>query len=76
MGWLVLQARFMPRVLGWMLLVGGAGYMLSAYVGFLFAGSDGATSALIIPATIGEFWMIGYLLTRGVRSAALPALSG
>jgi hypothetical protein len=25
---------------------------------------------VVVPATIGEFWMIGYLLVRGVKVAA------
>ena len=28
--------------------------------------------ALIVPATIGELWMVAYLLIRGVRRTHLP----
>jgi hypothetical protein len=28
---------------------------------------------LALPASVGELWMVGYLLVRGVRSAARSA---
>ena len=53
-------------------MVGGVGYILSALVGY---GITDAPSwlyeGLTIPASIGEFWMIGYLLVVGIRSAEL-----
>lgn len=73
MGWCVLASRWMPRLLGWMLVVGGPGYVLNAFVTSLAAGNSGAGDAglvsglLVLPATVGEFWMIGYLLSKGVR---------
>ncbi len=69
MGWLAWKSRWMPRALGWVLLAGGVGYVLSAFVGYLFAGSgaDAVAEALTLPADVGEFWMIGYLLLRGVN---------
>lgn len=67
MGWCVLRSGWMPRALGWVLVVGGVGYVLSA-LGSVVAPSAGlVVGLLVIPATIGEFWMIGYLLTKGVR---------
>ncbi len=68
MGWLVLRSGFASRVLGWLLIVGGVGYIISTYLDFLFAVGDTVATALIVPATIGEFWMIGHLLSKGVRS--------
>lgn len=67
MGYLVLKSATMPRALGWILVTGGVCYVLSAYVGFLFADSGGVEDALALPATVGEFWIIGYLLIRGMR---------
>lgn len=31
MGWLVLRSRFMPRLLGWVLIAGGIGYAVNTY---------------------------------------------
>jgi hypothetical protein len=73
MGWCVLRSGWMPRPLGWILVAGGIGYMLSPFAGYL-AGNTVVADALAFPASVGEFWMIGYLLIRGVRrSASEPA---
>jgi hypothetical protein len=69
MGWCVLRSGWMPRPLGWILVAGGIGYMLSPFVGYL-AGNTAIADALAVPASVGEFWMIGYLLIRGVRRPA------
>jgi hypothetical protein len=66
MGHLVVRSKRMPMWLGRILIVGGVGYIAStflSYAGFHFAWM----SMVTIPATIGEFWMIGYLLTFGIR---------
>ena len=67
MGWLVLHSGWMPRLLGYILIAGGVGYVLSTFLGYLIT-SAGA-EALVYLATVGEFWMIGYLLVVGVRRA-------
>jgi hypothetical protein len=35
---------------------------------------DSVGLALTVLATVGEFWMIGYLLIRGVRSHVAPPI--
>ncbi|HEX6356090.1 DUF4386 domain-containing protein [Actinophytocola sp.] len=71
MGWCVLRSGWMPRVLGWILVVGGAGYVLSAFIRYLAPDAQVVAEALAYPASVGEFWMVGYLLFRGVRRRAL-----
>lgn len=66
MGYIIVQSQRMPVWLGRVLILGGAGYIASAflnYASFKFPGID----ILTIPATVGEFWMIGYLLLFGIR---------
>jgi hypothetical protein len=70
MGWCVLRSGWMPRVLGWILVGGGVGYVLSAFLRYLAPDAQFVTEALAYPASIGEFWMVGYLLVRGVRRQA------
>ena len=65
MGWCVLQTPSMPRALGWVLVVGGVGYLLSAFVRYLVPDAGALVDLAAIPATIGELWIIGYLLVRG-----------
>ncbi|BCB83032.1 DUF4386 domain-containing protein [Phytohabitans suffuscus] len=71
MGWCVLRSGWMPRVLGWTLVGGGAGYVLSAFVRYLAPDAYVLAEALAYPASAGEFWMVGYLLIRGVRRQSL-----
>jgi hypothetical protein len=66
MGWLALRSAYMPRPIGWLLLAGGVGYLLSTFVTYLLPDATGLADALLAPSTIGELWMIGYLLVKGV----------
>jgi hypothetical protein len=71
MGYCVLLSGWMPRLLGQVLIVGGLGYVLSGFVAVLLAAApDWAEIVLTVPATIGEFWIMGYLLIFGVRPPA------
>ena len=70
MGYAVLVSGWMPRWLGYVLIVGGVGYVLSSFAQVLLPGLGMVAELLAVPATIGEFWMIGYLLIFGVRKAA------
>jgi hypothetical protein len=68
LGWLVLRSSYTPRLIGWLLLAGGSGYLLSTFVTILLPGATAAADGLLVPSTIGELWMIGYLLVKGVRA--------
>jgi hypothetical protein len=68
MGWAAITTSRFPVVLGWTLIVGGVGYVLSALVGSGIADAPAwLVDGLTYPATAGEFWMIGYLLVVGIR---------
>lgn len=77
MGYVVVSSRVMPSALGWVLMVGGVGYVLSTYLALVVPDAPTAIGgSLIGVATLGEFWMIGYLLIFGVRSQdQIPPLS-
>jgi hypothetical protein len=68
MGWLVRRSGFMPAALGWILMVGGVGYLANGFTLQLLPDAVAVSGGLAAPATIGEFWMIGYLLVKGVRA--------
>ena len=70
MGWLAWRSGYMPRLLGWVLVAGGVGYIVSTYVVYLAPGLAGSSYALTVPASVGEFWMVGYLLWKGVGPGA------
>ncbi|GJQ20429.1 MAG: hypothetical protein HBSIN02_07840 [Bacteroidia bacterium] len=69
LGYLVTSSRRMPLWLGRTLILGGTGYLLSV-VAISLGGSGWVSDVLVVPATVGEFWMIGYLLVYGIRAAA------
>lgn len=71
MGGCVLRSGWMPRPLGWLLIAGGAGYLLGAFIGYLAPEAGAVVEMLAMPAHVGELWMVGYLLVRGVRRRAL-----
>jgi len=68
MGYIIVSSNRMPRWLGFILIIGGIGYLLSTFLNYA-----GVTSplfdTLVIPATVGEFWIVGYLLIFGIRSS-------
>ncbi|RIV38859.1 DUF4386 domain-containing protein [Micromonospora radicis] len=70
MGWCVLRSGWLPRPLGWVLVVGGGGYLLSTFVAYLAPNAKVVADLLVIPATVGEFWILGYLIIVGVRRSA------
>jgi hypothetical protein len=68
MGHVVVTSGAMPLWLGRILIAGGAGYVLSTFTQVGLADPPGwLAEVLVVPATVGELWMIGYLLVRGVR---------
>lgn len=71
MGSCVLRSGWMPRPLGWVLVSGGIGYLLSAFIRYLAPEAQVVADALAYPATVGEFWIVIYLLAIGVRRRAL-----
>lgn len=76
MGWLVLRSGWMPRALGWVLVTGGIGYVLAAFVNQLLPSAAIVGTVLGSVAGVGEVWMIGYLLIYGVRPGVLGQADG
>lgn len=78
MGFVVVTSRVMPVLLGWVLIAGGVGYVINTYVIQLAPSAPAVVEGLLTGlATVGEFWMIGYLLIVGVRTAdRSPAPTG
>jgi hypothetical protein len=68
MGWVVVTSGRMPRVMGWILIAGGIGYVLSGILNYgIVDAPTPVVDGLAYLATVGEFWMIGYLLIFGIR---------
>lgn len=66
LGYIITSSKRMPIWLGRTLIAGGIGYLISTTI--KYAGIEIPLSGyLTVPATVGEFWMIGYLLFFGIR---------
>jgi hypothetical protein len=67
MGFIVVHSKRMPLWLSRTLIIGGVGYVASAFLNY--AGLTYSwIGALTLPATIGGFWIISYLIVFGIRS--------
>ena len=66
MGYIIVNSKRMPVWLGRILMIGGIGYLISAFIKYIGI-ENPLLEFLVVPATIGEFWMIGYLLIYGIR---------
>lgn len=73
MGWLVLRSRWLPARLGQVLIVGGIGYAISAFVTSAFHDAEVVSFLLQVPSIVGELWIMGYLLLVGVRHHGQPS---
>jgi hypothetical protein len=73
MGLLTWRANLGPAALGWILVLGGIGYVLNTFVIVLLPQAGFWVIVLPIAATVGEFWMIGLLLWRGARPVSVQA---
>ena len=49
----------------------GAAYVLNTFVAYLAPAAEPVAALLLIPATTGEFWPIGWLLWHAVRTHAV-----
>lgn len=68
LGYLAYRSGMFPRALAVLLVMGAAGYLIDMLRVFLIPDFGETISAIVvIPAAIGELWMVGYLLFKGVR---------
>ena len=71
LGYLAYTSGLFPKALGVTLILGCTGYLVDLLMRFLFPALGTEISAFVlIPAVIGELWIVGYLLTKGVRATA------
>lgn len=71
-GWLVLRSARLPRALGWLLLLGGFGYVVQVFGGLVPGFAEFPLARYLrMPAAIGEIGSCLWLLAFGAR-AGLP----
>lgn len=66
-GWLIARSTFLPRVLGWMLAIAGACYLINTVVGAL-ALSVALYPWILLPGFVAELSFALWLSIRGVNA--------
>lgn len=64
LGYLVFKSGFLPKILGILLIIGGLGYLIDVFAGFLFPGSD---LRIGLFTGLAEIFFLLWLLIRGVN---------
>ena len=67
MGYLSRKA-LMPKALAGFLIIGGALYLASTFVLVLLPNQNTLADLMSVPGTIGEFWIIGYLIFKSPKT--------
>jgi hypothetical protein len=69
LGYLVFKSGFIPRILGILLIIAFASFMIDFFFFFLIPNYDPSISAMVtFPTVIGEFAFCLWLLIKGVRN--------
>lgn len=68
LGYLTLKSGWFPRPLAVLLMVGCFAYLTIAFTTPLFTRFPETLLLIAAPAAVAQFWMVGYLLTRGVNT--------
>ena len=72
-GALVIQSRFLPRFLGWWLVLNGIAYVALSVTALMAPQYNNLLSKITFPALLGEMAIMLWLLIRGAKVRALPA---
>jgi hypothetical protein len=74
-GMLVIRSRFIPRVLGVLLMIAGAGYLASSFVTLVLPEYASLVSQVASPLYFGELPIIFWLLIWGAKPRPTDALA-
>jgi Domain of unknown function (DUF4386) len=76
LGYLALRSGWVPRALGWLLIVGAAGYIADTFALFVWPDLPAAVDGLLVlPSAVAELWMVLWLLVKAVPSDERIALT-
>jgi uncharacterized protein DUF4386 len=67
LGFLVMRSGFLPRILGILLIVNGFAYVFASLVSLFWPGYANVVFQAILPALLGELWIMLWLLLKGVK---------
>ena len=72
-GALVFRSGFLPRILGVLLLINGAAYLVASLTGLLLPAYAGIVNQIAMIPETGEIWIMLWLLIKGARPQPLEA---
>ncbi len=78
LGTLIIKSDMLPRVLGWMIIVGSFGYFIQAMAKLMHIQIDAIAMiyvGLLVVVTIGELSIAFWLLIKGVKTSAERGMS-
>jgi hypothetical protein len=74
LSYLAYRSGLFPRSLSILLAVAGGSWILDTLATFLFPDLPAVVDTILSAPTFAEFWLIAYLLTKGVRTPAAGQL--
>ncbi len=72
-GLLVMKSRFLPRILGLLLIVNCFAYVAISVTSLLLPAYEDVVIRASMPALLGELWIMLWLLIKGAKVQPLPA---
>lgn len=72
-GVLVMRSGFLPRILGVLLIVNCLAYVAASLTSLLLPDYASVVDRAILPAVLGEFWIMLWLLIKGAKVQPLEA---
>lgn len=68
-GMLIVKSRFIPKIIGYFLIIGCFAYLIDSTISLLFPQYKTIVSPIMmLPLAIGEFSIVLYLLIKGVKT--------
>lgn len=72
LGLLVIRSRFVPRLVGILLLVAGGAYIVTSFAALLYPDYRQLVTRVMMPLFFGELPVIFWLLIKGARPPQVP----
>ena len=74
-GILVMRSRFLPRVLGVLLILNGFAYVIASMTGILFPSYAAVVNRYAFIAMTGELWFMLWILIKGIKVEPMPLVA-
>ena len=72
LGYLVIKSGYFPKVLGYLLMVGGVAYLVDFTAYFLLPSAASTVAPVLAVSAVAEVSFILWLLVKGVKNASGP----